>query len=49
MPSDTALDSAALAQNEPRRLPVGVGLMIAAGASLTLWSVVAICVKAVLV
>jgi hypothetical protein len=48
MPSDTARNTAALADDQPRRLPVAVGLTVAAGASLSLWSVIALGVKAVL-
>lgn len=48
MPSDTALNTAVVPQELPRRMPVAVGLTVAAGASLSLWSVIALGVKALL-
>lgn len=43
MPSDVAVEivSQSLRAEAPRRLPIGVGLSIGAGASIALWSCIA--------
>lgn len=48
MPSDVAARTAVLQQDQPRRMPVALGLTVAAGASLSLWSIIALGVKALL-
>lgn len=48
MSADFAAEAAAHRAPEPRRLPVALSLAVAASASLALWSVIAIGVKALL-
>jgi hypothetical protein len=45
--SDVIRQAADLESREPRRLPLGVGLMVGATASLCLWSVIALGVRAI--
>jgi hypothetical protein len=53
MPSDVSVEliaqSAAEAQPSPRRLPVGVGLTVGACASVVLWTVIGLGVRALFV
>ncbi len=46
MPSDIPFQSVAITEAAPRRLPLGVGLVIGAGASVALWGAIGLGLRA---